>query len=256
MIHQTAIIDPGAQLGKGVEIGAYTVIGPQVTIGAHTKVGSHVIIKGPTEIGERCTVFPFASLGDIPQDLKFKGEATKLIIGNNNMIREYVTMNRGTEKGGGKTTIGNSNFFMAYSHIAHDCTINNFVIMANAATLAGHITIEDYAVIGGLVAIHQFVKVGRNAFIGGCSAIPQDVPPYCLAVGNRARLYGLNLTGLKRHNFSPQTIRNLKDAYRMIFRSGLTLKDALEQLEQESTDSPEVNHFVEFIKTSKRGVIR
>jgi UDP-N-acetylglucosamine acyltransferase len=256
MIHKTAIIEPGSEFGEGVEIGAYSVIGSQVTIGAHTKIGSHVIIKGPTYIGKNCTISPFSSLGDIPQDLKYKGEETKLIIGDNNVIREYVTINRGTAEGEGKTVIGNNNFLMAYSHIAHDCTISNFVIMANSATLAGHIMIEDFAVIGGLVAIHQFVKVGRNAFIGGCSAVPQDVPPYCLAVGNRARLYGLNLIGLKRHNFSPQTLKNLKDAYRIILRSGLSLKEALQQVEQKITNSPEVNHFIEFIKKSKRGILR
>ena len=256
MIHKTAIIDSGAELGQGVEIGAYSVVGPGVTIGTHTKIGSHVVIKGPTAIGERCAIFPFSSLGDAPQDLKYKGGETTLFVGNDNVIREYVTINRGTEEGKGKTVVGNNNFFMAYSHIAHDCDIGNYVIMANAATLAGHITIEEHAIIGGLVAIHQFVKVGRNSFIGGCSAIPQDVPPYCLAVGNRARLYGLNLTGLKRHNFPPQTIKNLKDAYRIIFRSGFTLKEALERVEQNTKNSPEVTYFVEFIKQSKRGIIR
>jgi UDP-N-acetylglucosamine acyltransferase len=256
MIHKTAIVDPGAEIGEGVEIGAYSIIGPKVKIGAYTKIYPHVVIQGPTEIGEKCTIFPFASLGEIPQDLKYKGGETKLIIGNNNVIREYVTINRGTEEGGGKTVIGNNNFFMAYSHIAHDCTIKDFVIMANSATLAGHITIEEYAVIGGLVAIHQFVKIGRNAFIGGCSAIPQDVPPYCLAVGNRARLYGLNLTGLKRNNFSSEAIKNLKNAYRIIFRSGLTLNEAFQKIAETITDSPEVDHLVEFIKQSKRGILR
>ncbi len=256
MIHKTAIVDPNAELGKEVTVGPYSIIGPKVKIGANTRIDSHVIIKGPTEIGERCTIFPFASIGDIPQDLKFKGGETKLIIGNDNIIREYVTINRGTEEGGGVTVIGDHNFFMAYAHIAHDCIINNHVIMANGATLAGHIEIEDHAIIGGLVAIHQFVKIGRNSFIGGCSAVPQDVPPFCLAVGNRARLYGLNLTGLKRNNFTNQTIKRLKDAYRILFRSGLTLNEAIKQIQQKITDSPEVNHLIEFIKKSKRGILR
>jgi len=256
MIHKTAIVGPNAELGKEVTVGPYSIIGPKVKIGANTRIDSHVIIKGPTEIGERCTIFPFASIGDIPQDLKFKGGETKLIIGNDNIIREYVTINRGTEEGGGVTVIGDHNFFMAYAHIAHDCIINNHVIMANGATLAGHIEIEDHAIIGGLVAIHQFVKIGRNSFIGGCSAVPQDVPPFCLAVGNRARLYGLNLTGLKRNNFTNQTIKRLKDAYRILFRSGLTLNEAIKQIQQKITDSPEVNHLIEFIKKSKRGILR
>jgi len=256
MIHKTAIVNSCAELGKAVTVGPFSVIGPQVKIGDNTRIDSHVIIKGSTEIGEQCTIFPFTSIGDIPQDLKFKGGDTKLIIGNNNVIREYVTINRGTEEGGGVTVIGNHNLFMAYSHIAHDCIIGNHVIMANAATLAGHIEIEDYAIIGGLVGVHQFAKVGRSSFVGACSAVSRDVPPFCLAVGNRARLYGLNLTGLKRRNFSTHTLKKLKNAYRILFRSGLTLKEALEQVQQKITDSPEVDHLIEFIKKSKRGIIR
>ncbi|MFH0813544.1 MAG: acyl-ACP--UDP-N-acetylglucosamine O-acyltransferase [Pseudomonadota bacterium] len=256
MIHKTAVVDSLSELGEGVTVGPYSIIGPNVTIGANTKIDAHVVIKGPTEIGERSIIFPFTSLGDIPQDLKYKGGDTKLVIGNNNVIREYVTINRGTEEGGGVTSIGNHNFFMAYTHIAHDCIINNHVIMANGATMAGHIEIGDYAIIGGLVAIHQFVKIGRNSFIGGCSAVSQDVPPYCLAVGNRARLYGLNITGLRRSKFPPETINNLKKAYRTLFRSGLTLKEAITQVQQTINDSPEVNYLVEFIKNSKRGIHR
>ena len=211
MIHPTAIIDPDAYLGRNVSVGPYSTIGPHVTVGDETTIDAHVILKGPAEIGERCKIFPFASIGDIPQDLKFKGEDTKVVIGNDTIIREYVTINRGTAEGGGATMVGNSCFLMAYTHVAHDCKINNFVIMANASTLAGHIEIDDFAIIGGLVAIHQFVKIGRNAMVGGCSGVGQDVAPYCLASGPRARLYGLNLTGLKRHNFSADTIKNLKN---------------------------------------------
>jgi len=256
MIHETAIVDARAELGAGVTVGPYTIIGPQVKIGANTSIDAHVIIKGPTEIGERCKIFPFSSIGDIPQDLKYGGGNTRLVIGNDNVFREYLTINRGTEEGGGTTSIGDHNFIMAYSHIAHDCTINNHVIMANAATLAGHIEIEDYAILGGLVGIHQFARVGRHSFVGACSAASQDVPPYGLVVGNRARLFGLNLTGLKRQKFSRDAIKNIKEAYRIIFRSGLTLKDALEEVSQEITDSPEVTHLIEFIKSSKRGVVR
>ena len=256
MIHETAIVDARAELGEGVTIGPYTIIGPEVKIGADTSIDAHVIIKGPTEIGQRCTIFPFASIGDIPQDLKYEGGNTKLVIGNDNVFREYVTVNRGTEEGGGVTVIGNHNFFMAYSHIAHDCTINNHVIMANAATLAGHIEIEDHAILGGLVGIHQFAKVGRHAFVGACSAVSLDVPPYGLVVGNRARLFGLNLTGLKRQRFSAEAIKNIKEAYRIIFRSGLTLKEAFEQVPQKVTDSPEGTHLIEFTKSSKRGIVR
>lgn len=256
MIHATAIIDPDAHLGKNVSVGPYSIIGPNVIIGDDTKIDAHVIIKGPTKIGERCSIFPFSSIGDAPQDLKFKGSNTRLVIGNDNIIREYVTINRGTEEGGGLTSVGNTCMFMAYTHIAHDCSIKNYVIMANGATLAGHIHIDDYAVIGGLVAIHQFAQIGRNAFIGGCSAVSQDVPPFCLAVGNRARLYGLNLTGLKRHNFPSETIKSLKQAYRILFRSGLTLKEAIVKTEETIKDCSEVDQLVEFIKTSKRGIHR
>jgi len=256
MIHKTAVIDPRAELGEGVAVGPYSVIGPEVRIGAHSRIDTHVIIKGPTEIGDRSTIFPFASIGDMPQDLKYKGGKTKLVIGSGNIIREYVTINRGTEEGGGVTSIGNHNYFMAYTHVAHDCTIKSNVIMANGATLAGHIEIEDGAIIGGLVGVHQFVKIGCSSFIGACSAVSQDVPPYCLVVGNRARLHGLNMTGLRRSNLSSDAVNNLKRAYRILFRSGATLKEAIPQVEETIKDSPEVRHLLEFIKQSKRGIHR
>jgi len=256
MIHKTAIVDSSTVLGDGVEIGPYSIIGPKVIIGDNTKIDAHVIVKGPTEIGKRCSISPFSSIGEIPQDLKFKGEDTKLIIGDDNLIREYVTINRGTQEGRGITSIGDHNFFMAYTHIAHDCNISNHVIMANGATLAGHISIHEFAILGGLVAVHQFVTIGRNAFIGGCSAVSQDIPPFCLAAGNRARLHGLNLTGLKRAGIPSDTIRNLKKAYRIIFRSGLALKEGIIQARQSINDSPEVDHLIEFIQESKRGIHR
>ena len=256
MIHKTAIIDIKAELDASVEVGPYCIIGPKVKIGKGTKLGPHVVIDGWTYIGEGCSIFQFASIGTIPQDLKFKGEESWVILGNNNVIREFVTINRGTSQSGGKTTIANNNFFMAYSHVAHDCKIGSHVILANAATLGGHIEIEDYAIVGGLVAVHQFVRLGRHSIIGGGSGANQDIPPYMMANGQRAKLYGLNMVGLKRHNFSNEAISNLKKAYRIIFRSGLTIKKALDQTQAEIKNSPEVDHLINFIKSSKRGITR
>jgi len=256
MIHSTAIIDPKAELNSGVEIGPYCVIGPHVRIGQGATLGPHVVVDGWTKIGEACRIFQFASIGTIPQDLKYKGEESWVIIGNNTTIREFVTINRGTAQSGGKTIVGNNNFFMAYSHVAHDCKTGDHVILANAATLAGHIEIEDYAIVGGLVGVHQFVRLGCHCIIGGGSGVNQDIPPYMMANGQRARLYGLNLVGLKRHNFSSEALSNLKKAYRIIFRSGLTTGKALDQVEREIDNSPEVDHLVSFIRNSERGVTR
>ena len=256
MIHQTAIIDSQAELASGVEVGPYSIIGPQVKIGRNTTIGPHVVIDGWTHIGEGCTVFQFASIGALPQDLKYKGEESWVIMGNNNTIREFVTINRGTSWSQGKTTIGNNNFFMAYSHVAHDCKIGNHVILANAATLAGHITIEDCAIVGGLVGVHQFVRLGCHSIIGGGSGVNKDVPPYMMANGQRAKLYGLNTTGLQRHHFSEEALTNLKKAYRIIFRSGLTLEKASDQLAHEVENSPEVKHLIHFIESSERGITR
>jgi len=256
MIHKTAIIDPKAELDSRVEIGPYCVIGTHVKIGKDTKLAPHVVIDGWTQIGEGCRIFQFASIGAIPQDLKYKGEESWVIIGNNNVIREFVTINRGTTQSGEKTIIGNNNFLMAYCHVAHDCIIGNHVILANAATLAGHIEIEDYAIVGGLVGVHQFVRLGCHCIIGGSSGVNQDIPPYVMANGQRVKLHGLNTVGLKRHNFSHEAISNLKNAYRIIFRSGLTVKKALDQVQSEIKDSPEVDHLISFIKGSKRGIAR
>lgn len=256
MIHKTAIIDAKAELDSGVEIGPYCIIGPQVKIAKNTKLAPHVVIDGWTKIGEGCRIFQFASLGAIPQDLKYKGEESWVILGNNNTIREFVTIHRGTAQSGGKTIIGDNNFLMAYSHVAHDCKIGNQVILANAATLAGHIEIEDYAIVGGLVGIHQFLRLGRHCIIGGGSGVNQDIPPYMMANGQRAKLYGVNNIGLKRHNFSPEAVSNLKKAYHIIFRSGLTIKKALDQVQTEIKNSPEVDHLISFIKSSERGITR
>jgi len=257
MIHPTAIIDPMAEIGEEVEIGPYSVIERDVFIDEGTKIGPHVVIRHGTHIGKRCQISQFASIGEAPQFSGYKGEKTLLQIGDRNIIREFVTLHRGTVKGGGKTVIGNENFIMAYSHVAHDCQIGNQVVMANGATLAGHILIEDFAIIGGLSAIHQFCRVGAYAIIGGISGVLMDIPPYTKAQGDRAKLFGLNTVGLKRANFSEETLRALKKAYRIIFRSGLTLEKAIKQVgEDEIAQTPEVQHFLQFIQGSKRGISR
>lgn len=257
MIHPTVIIDPKARIAEGVEIGPYSVIEKDVLIGKGTKIGPHVVIREGTEIGKGCQISQFASIGEAPQSVGYKGEKTFLKIGDHNIIREFVTLHRGTVKGGGKTVIGNENFIMAYSHVAHDCQIGNQVVMANGATLAGHILIEDFAIIGGLSAIHQFCRVGTYAIIGGLSGVLMDIPPYTKAQGDRARLFGLNTVGLKRANFSEGTLKALKKAYRIIFRSGLTLEKAIKQVgEDEISQRPEVQHFLQFMQGSKRGISR
>lgn len=257
MIHSTAITDPEAEIGEGVEIGPYSVIERGVSIGEGTKIGPHVVIREGTHIGKKCQIFQFASIGERPQALAYKGEKTSLLIGDQNIIREFVTLHRGTVRGLGKTVIGDGNFFMAYSHVAHDCQIGNQVVLANGATLAGHILIEDYATVGGLSAIHQFCRVGIHAFIGGLSGVLLDIPPYTLAQGDRAKLFGLNTIGLKRANFSEETLKALKRAYRIIFRSGLTLEKAMKRVgEDEINQIPEVQHLLHFIQHSKRGISR
>jgi UDP-N-acetylglucosamine acyltransferase len=257
MIHPTAIIDSKADIGEGVEIGPYCVIEKGVSISEGTKIGPHVVIREGTQIGKQCQISQFASIGEAPQFSGYKGEKTFLQIGDHNIIREFVTLHRGTVKGGGKTVIGNENFIMAYSHVAHDCQIGSQVVMANGATLAGHILIEDFAIIGGLSAIHQFCRVGAYAIIGGITGVILDIPPYTKAQGDRAKLFGLNTIGLKRANFSEETLKALKKAYRIIFRSGLTLEKAMKQVgEEEISQTPEVQHFLQFIQGSKRGITR
>jgi len=255
-IHPAAIVHPRATIAPGVKIGAYSLIGENVRIGKDTIIDSHVIVEGWTEIGERCHLFSFVSIGAAPQHMRYRGEPTLVIIGNDNVIREFVTINRATVEGGGETILGQGNFIMAYSHIAHDCRVGNQVIMANASTLAGHILVEDFAIVGGLVAIHQFVRVGCYAIIGGASGVPKDIPPYMCAAGNRAKLFGLNSVGLKRHRFPEATLAALKQAYRILFRSHLTLNKALEKAEKEVPDLPEIRHLLAFLKNSKRGVCR
>jgi len=256
MIHPTALIDKTAQLADDVEIGPYAIIGKYVTIGSGSWVGPHAMIDSWTEIGCDNKIFQFASVGAPPQDLKYQGEETWLKIGDCNQIREFATLHRGTVTGGGITTVGNNCLFMAYSHVAHDCVVRNNVVLANAATLAGHVTIEDHAILGGLAAIHQFTSVGCHTMISGGAMVAQDIIPYSVAQGDRAKTVGLNLIGLKRRGFSEATIRSLKKAYRLIFRSGLKLEVALQQIEETLEMTPEVEHFVAFIKASERGIAR
>ena len=255
-IHETALIDQKAEIGAGVEIGPYCIVKKGVSIGRHTKLISHVVVEGNTEIGEGCTFHPFSCIGLPPQDMKYKGEPTKLMIGVNNTVREYVTIHRASIGGDETTTVGNSNFLMAYVHIAHNCKIGSNVIMANAATLAGHVLVEDFAVIGGLVAIHQFTRIGQYAMVGGFSGIGQDIPPYMVASGARAKLFGPNMIGLKRHGFSDGSITAIKKAYKILFREKRTLKDAIRKVQEDFADSPEIRHLIAFIEKNKRGICR
>ncbi len=256
MIHPTAIVDSKAELGSNVEIGPYAVIGDNVFIGSDTVIGSHVVIEPYVNIGSDCRIFQYAAIGAPPQSLKFQGEKTYLKIGRGTVMREFVTVHRGTGFGGGVTEIGEECFLMNYTHIAHDCKIGRKVVMANNATLAGHITIGDYATVGGLSAIHQFVKVGEHAFISGLSGVPKDIPPYVIAAGPRVTLHGLNIVGLKRHGMSEKTISMLKKTYRIVFRIGLTVKEAAGRIRAEVELVPEVVNFIEFIESSQRGITR
>jgi UDP-N-acetylglucosamine acyltransferase len=255
-IHPTAIVDPKAELDTDVQVGPYAIIREDVSIGSGSQIGSHAVIEPFVSIGRDCRIFHFTSIGAPPQSLKFEGEKTYVKIGRGTIIREFVTIHRGTGFGGGITEVGEQNFLMAYTHIAHDCKTGRMVVMANNATLAGHITIGDYATVGGLTAIHQFVKVGDYAFIGGKSAVVKDIPPFVIAAGDRARLHGMNSVGLKRHGFSQNTINELKKAYRIIFRIGLTRNEALERVKAELEQIPEVVKFLEFIQSSQRGITR
>jgi UDP-N-acetylglucosamine acyltransferase len=256
MIHPTAIVDPGAEIGENVHIGPYSIISNKVSIGSGTEVGPHVVIEPHVSIGSDCRIFQYAAIGAIPQSVKFEGEETHVRIGRNSIVREFVTIHRGTGFGGGVTQIGERCYLMAYTHVAHDCRIGSDVTLSNNTTLAGHITIGEHATIGGLVAIHQFVRIGKYAFLGGKSAVVKDIPPFVIAAGDRAKLCGLNRVGLKRHGFSQVSLSALKKSYRIIFRIGLTLNEAIERVRAEVGDVPEVVDFVEFIKSSRRGITR
>jgi len=255
-IHPTAIIAQGSKIDEDVSIGPFCIIGEHVRIRAGTKLASNIDIEGDTEIGENCSIHPFTSIGLAPQDMKYKNEETGVRIGNNNIIREYMTIHRASVGGDGITTIGDNNFLMAYVHIAHDCKIGNSVIMANVATLAGHVHVEDFAVIGGLVAIHQFTRIGAYAMVGGFSGVGQDIPPYMIASGPRAKLFGLNTLGLKRHGFSETATNELKKAYKILFREKRTLKDAIKKVQEDLPYSDEIRRLIEFIQKNKRGICR
>jgi UDP-N-acetylglucosamine acyltransferase len=256
MIHATSIVDAKAEIDSNVEIGPFCIIKAGAKIGKGTRLLSHIIVEGSTRIGENCTIHPFSSIGLPPQDLKYKGEDTRLLIGKNNIIREYATIHRASVGGDGVTSVADSNFLMAYVHIAHDCKVGSNVIMANAATLAGHVSVEDYAVIGGLVAVHQFTRIGRYAMVGGFSGIGQDIPPYMVASGARAKLFGPNIIGLKRHGFSETSVLAIKKAYKILFRGKGTLKDAIQKVREEISPTDEVTHLIEFIEQNKRGICR
>src|ERR1044071_7144003 len=255
-IHATAVVDKHAQLDDDVEIGPYSIVGAGVSIARGTKIHSHVVIEGRTSIGEGNVFFPFAAVGTIPQDLKYKGEPSTLVIGSYNTIREYVSLNPGTTGGGMVTRVGDHNLLMMQCHIAHDCIIGNRNVIANGATLGGHVTIEDFVIVGGLVGIHQFVRIGTGVIIGAGSMVSKDVPPYCNATGDRAKLHGLNLEGLKRRGFDRSVIDTIRKAYRIVFQSKLRTEDALKKVSAELPGIPEIERLVLFISQSQRGVCR
>lgn len=256
MIHATAIIDQGARLADDVSVGPYSIIGAEVEIGSHTSIGPHVVINGPTRIGKENQIFQFSSIGEIPQDKKFAGERSTLEIGERNIIREFVTLNRGTADGIGKTVIGSDNLFMAYSHVAHDCIIGNHTVLANAASLSGHVAVGDYTILGGFTSVHQFTQIGSKAFCGLGSVVVQDIPPFSTAAGNRARTIGINKEGLKRRGFSPDLIRALHQSFRALLISRTPKKEVYENLQPLCDQYPEVEEFVSFIRNSKRGIAR
>jgi UDP-N-acetylglucosamine acyltransferase len=254
-IHPTAIVSSRAELGDNVKVGPYTTIGDAVVIHDHVEIISHCVIEGPTEIGAGCRLFPFAVIGTIPQDLKYKGERSYLKIGERNQIREHVTMHRGTEGGGGITTVGNDNLFMVGSHVAHDCHIGNHVIMANGASLAGHVLIDDHATLGAYVGVHQFCRVGRYAFIGAYAVLVKDALPYATSAGNHAKCYGPNVVGLRRKGFSKEQIDAIHHAFRLLLQSKLNTSQAVAAIRAE-LGGPDIDYLVEFIETAERGVTK
>ncbi len=255
-IHPTAFVDPGAQVDPSCEIGPFAVVGRDVVLGPRNVLSAHAIVKGHTTLGEENRVFSHAVIGEIPQDLKYKGESTRLVVGDRNTFRECATINLGTVQGGGVTTIGNGCLFMANSHVGHDCAIGDGAIVANSVALAGHIVLEDHVHISGLAAAHQFCRIGRLAFVSGLTGVIMDVVPYCTVTGTRAELAGLNSVGMQRAGMSEDQVGRVKQAYKILFRSNLGLAEAIEQLEQELGAHPEIAHLVEFVKGSQRGITR
>ncbi len=256
MIHPQAIIDPSAKIADDVSIGPFSVIGADVEIDSGTTIASHVVINGPTKIGKDNHIFQFASVGEQPQDLKFKDEPTELIVGDRNTIREYVTLHRGTPNGNNVTRIGSDNLFMASSHVAHDCIVGNHVIMANATALAGHVVVDDHVILGGYTTVHQFTRIGAHAFTGFSTAIDRDVLPFFTVAGNRARAIGINKEGLKRRGFSAETIRSLQDAFKLLIKSSCSHKVALEKVEELAQQDENVRMMLDFLDSSERGWIR
>jgi UDP-N-acetylglucosamine acyltransferase len=258
LIHPTAVISPRAELGKGVQVDAYSVIGPGVRIGDRTAVKHHVTIDQNTLIGQECRIFPFASVGTDPQDVTYQGEETFVHIGDRNVIREFTTINRGTLKGGGHTRLGDDNYLMAYAHVAHDCQIGSHVILSNCATLAGHVEIGDYAVLSGFCAVHQFVHIGRNAYIGGYSVVCQDILPFAKVAQSRESfsLYGPNAIGLMRNGFNREFIENVKDIFRIIYRSDLNTTQAVKKINEVHPDMKESQVIIDFISKTKRGILK
>lgn len=256
MIDPRAAVSPKAKLGANVTVGAFAVIGDEVEIGDGTWIGPHAVINGPSRLGRDNKVYQFASLGDAPQDLKYKGEHTRLEIGDRNTFRECCTVNRGTVQDQGVTRIGDDNLLMAYTHVAHDCKLGNKIVMSNLATLGGHVEIGDWAILGGLSAVHQYGKVGAHCFIANNTAVTRDVPPYVMAVGQPAEPHSVNSEGLKRRGFTEEQILNIRRAYKLLYRSGLKLAEAISQLEQAASTQPELASFVEFIKRSERSIVR
>ena len=256
MIHPTASIDPSARLDDGVVVGPWSVIGAEVGIGAGTRIDSHVVVTGPTRIGRDNRFHPFSSIGGDPQDKKFAGETSLLEIGDGNVVREYCTLNRGTGHGGGVTRIGDGNWIMAYCHVAHDCMVGSSVVMANGSTLAGHVSVGDHVTLGAFTVVHQFCKVGAHAFTAMGTVVLKDVPPFVTVSGNSAAAHGLNTEGLRRRGFSPEAIRALRRAYKVLYRQALTVEQAVAQLVENEKDSPEVMAMVEFVRAATRGIVR
>ena len=256
LIHETALVDPAAQLADNVEVGAFSIIGPQVAIGAGSRIGPHVVVTGRTTIGKNTRIFQFASIGEEPQDKKYDGEDTELIIGDNNTIRELCTFSRGTIQGGGKTIIGNNNWIMACVHIAHDCILGDNIIMANNASLAGHVNVGDWAILSGYSLIHQFCDVGEHSFTSFASHVNQSIPPYVTVSGEKARAKGVNTEGLKRRGYTPEQVQQVRRAYKVLYRSGLRLEEAREKLEEMAEGHEEIQPWIEFLEKTQKSFIR